>query len=252
MNALIIEDELDNQEVLRLLLSQYHPDIALKAQCYTAQAGLVAISEHQPQLVFLDIGLPDMTGFDMLSQLDNIDFGVVFVSAHEQHAAQAFRWSALDFLVKPVTPTLLSEAIAKAKRAMADSNTSKQLSLLLDHVKSLQKSKPLSRLALPTANDIEFVDIETVIRIEGEKNYSTFYLGDKRKITVSRTLGEYEKILAGTTFMRIQKSHIVNLVHVRKFVKSDGGWITTTDGAELPVSPLKRDELLEQLAFVGK
>ena len=249
MTAIIIEDEADNQEVLRLLLSQYFPNIHLLGQYFTAQEGLLALKTLQPELVFLDIGLPDMTGFELLHQLAEIPFGVVFVSAHEHHAAQAFRWSALDFLVKPVTATLLAEAIEKAEQRRTLPNTTQQLKLLLENINSLQKTKAIAKLALPTTSDIEFVQINDIIRIEGDKNYSTFFLMDKRKITVSRTLGEYEKMLEHSNFMRIQKSHIINLVHVKKFIKSDGGWVLTADGAEVPVSPLKRELLLLQLSF---
>jgi two-component system LytT family response regulator len=127
--------------------------------------------------------------------------------------------------------------------------TAQQLRLLLENMNSLQRAKPLAKLALPTSTDIEFVNISDIIRVEGEKNYSTFFLNDKRKITVSRTLGEYEKLLDKSTFMRIQKSHLVNLIYIKKYIKSDGGWVLTSDGAELPVSPLKREALLGELSF---
>ena len=249
MTALIIEDDADSQEVLRLLLAQHFPQIRLLGQYYTAREGLSAIRAHSPQLVFLDIGLPDKTGFELLQEIDQVTFDLVFVSGHDQYAAQAFRWSALDFLVKPVTASLLREAIEKAESRRQLPGTAQQLRLLLENINSLQRAKPLAKLALPTATDIEFVNLSDVIRVEGEKNYSTFFLNDKRKITVSRTLGEYEKMLEATTFMRIQKSHLVNLIYIKKYIKSDGGWVLTADGAELPVSPLKREALLGQLGF---
>ncbi len=249
MTALIIEDDVDSQEVLRLLLAQHFPQIRLLVQCHTAQQGLAAIRALSPELIFLDIGLPDKTGFDLLREIDHIAFEVVFVSAHDHYAAEAFRWSALDFLVKPVTASLLREAIEKAERSRQMPGTAQQLRLLLENMNSLQRAKPLAKLALPTATDIEFVNISDVIRVEGDKNYSTFILNDQRKITVSRTLGEYEKMLVAGTFMRIQKSHLVNLVYVKKYLKGDGGWLLTADGAELPVSPLKREALLEKLSF---
>ena len=247
--ALIIEDDPDSQEVLRLLLTQHFPQIRLLAQCCTAQEGIHAIRTLRPELVFLDIGLPDKTGFELLREIENIHFEIIFVSAHDHYAAQAFRWSALDFLVKPVTASLLKEAIAKAENRRQMPGAAQQLRLLLENINSLQRAKPLAKLALPTAADIEFVNISDVIRIEADKNYSTFVLNDKRKVTVSRTLGEYEKMLEQTTFMRIQKSHLVNLIYIKKYLKGDGGWVLTADGAELPVSPLKREALLGQLGF---
>lgn len=249
IKAIIIEDDLDNQEVLRLLLMQHFHQIKILALCSSVAEGLAAIQKHQPDLLFLDINLPDKSGFDLLAAAGNIDFDVIFISAHQNYAAQAFRWSALDFLVKPITRSLLQEAIEKAERRRQIPASAQQLRLLLENINSVQRSKPLAKLALPTANDIEFVNIGEVVRIEGEKNYSTFFLTDKRKITVSRTLGEYEKMLDNTTFMRIQKSHLVNLLYVKKYLKSDGGWVAMADGSELPVSPLKREALLAQLSF---
>jgi two-component system, LytTR family, response regulator len=250
ITTLIIEDNSDSQEVLKLLLEQHFPQIKVLAQCLTAAEGEAAIARYKPDLVFLDVELGDKTAFELLSTLGEISFEIIFISGHVNHAAQAFRWSALDFLVKPITASLLQEAVEKAeKRRQLPGSTAQQLRLLLENVNSLQRARPLAKLALPTANDIEFVNIGDVIRIEGDKNYSTFYLNDKRKVMVSRTLGEYEKMLEDTTFMRIQKAHLVNLVYVKKYIKNDGGWILTADGAELPVSPLKRDALLEKLSF---
>lgn len=248
MTALIIEDDADNQAVLRLLLDQHFPKIRVLAACYSVQEGIKAIQTYQPEIIFLDIALPDGTGFDILRDTENTSFSIIFVSAHDHFAAQAFRWSAIDYLVKPVTASLLREAIEKVETRKQLPGTAQQIRMLLENINSIQRAKPLAKLALPTTNDIEFVNIGDIIRVEGEKNYSTFFLNDKRKITVSRTLGEYEKMLGQTTFMRVQKSHIVNLVYVKKYVKSDGGWIITADGAELPVSPLKRDALLAQLS----
>ena len=249
MKAIIIEDDADSQDVLRMLLHENFPYINIVAQCYTAQEGLKAIQSLRPDLVFLDIGLPDKTGFELLRSIDHIDFDLIFVSGLDAQAAQAFRWSALDFLVKPVTASLLREAMEKVEQRRQTPGTAQQLRLLLENMNSLQRAKPLAKLALPTSTDIEFVNISDIVRVEGEKNYSTFFLNDKRKITVSRTLGEYEKLLDKSTFMRIQKSHLVNLIYIKKYIKSDGGWVLTSDGAELPVSPLKREALLGELSF---
>lgn len=247
--CLIIEDDRDSQDVLRLLLEQHFPQIKILAQCYSGAAGEVALAQYKPDLVFLDIELGDKKAFELLSTFGEIPFEIIFVSGHSNYAAQAFRWSAIDFLVKPVTASLLREAIEKASKHRQMPGAVEQLRLLLENINSQQRAKPLAKLALPTATDIEFVNIGDVIRIEGDKNYSTFILNDKRKITVSRTLGEYEKLLEATTFMRIQKSHLVNLAYVKKYIKSDGGWVLTADGAEVAVSPLKREALLARLSF---
>jgi two-component system, LytTR family, response regulator len=247
MKALIIEDDSNNHEVLRLLLNQHFPEITLFPPCFNAEQGRLAILSLQPDLVFLDIELPDKSGFDLLRELEHINFEIIFVSGYQQFAAEAFRWSALDYLMKPITAELLSEAIEKMRKRQQMLGGSQQLQLLLENINSLQRAKPLSKLALPTSSDIEFVNINDIIRVEGDKNYSTFLLNDKRKITVSRTLGEFDKLLENSTFMRIQKSHLVNLVYVKKYVKSDGGWVQTADGAEIPVSPTKREQLLLQM-----
>lgn len=249
MTALIIEDDSDSHDVLRLLLAQYFPHIQLLQPCYNAAEGRQAILRFKPELVFLDIELPDKNAFELLQDLQEVRFDIIFVSAHNHYAAQAFRWCAMDYLVKPVTASLLKEAIEKVEQRREMPGAAQQLRLLMENFNSLQRARPLAKLALPTSSDIEFVNINDVIRVEGDKNYSTFFLNDKRKITVSRTLGEYEKMLQDTSFLRIQKSHLVNLVYVRKYLKGDGGWVLMADDAELPVSPLKREALLEQLSY---
>jgi two-component system, LytTR family, response regulator len=252
LTTIIIEDDFDSREVLRLLLSQHFPHIKILAQCATATEGLEAIRTLKPQLIFLDVNLPDKTGFDLLRETDHSTFETIFVSAFDHFAAQAFRWSALDFLVKPVTLSLLQEAIDKAERRRQQPAAVEQMRQLLDNINSLQLNKRINKLALPTTADIEFVNLNDIIRVEGDKNYSTFVLNDKRKITVSRTLAEYERLLENTTFMRVQKSHLANLMYVKKYLKGDGGWILMADGSEIPVSPLKREELLERLSEGAK
>lgn len=248
LSAVLIEDDLDSRLALRLLLTQHFHHIHLVAECNTAQEGAHAIAFYQPDLVFLDVALPDKNGFELLSSLPKINFGLIFVSAHAHFADKAFRWSAIDYLVKPITVALLHEAIQKAEAQMHRSVFEKQLQLLLEHVNSLQGVKSLAKLALHTATDIEFVNIGDVVRVESDKNYSTFFLNDKRSITVSRTLGEYEKMLAGTSFMRVQKSHLVNLMYVKKYIKTEGGFLVMADGVQLPVSPLKKDEVMVRLS----
>jgi two-component system, LytTR family, response regulator len=246
--AIIVEDDFDSAEVLRMLLNQYFPHITLLAHCGTVAEGLAAIHTLKPNLVFLDIQLPDKSGFDLLRETDHSAFDTIFVSSHDHLAAQAFRWSALDFLVKPITPSHLREAITKAEHRRQIPATNEQIRLLLENVNSLQRARPLAKLALATTAEIEFVNINDVVRIEGDKGYSTFVLNDKRKIMVSRTLGDYEKMLDTTMFMRVQKSHLVNLVYVKKYIKGDGGWILMADGTEVPISPLKREDLLGRLS----
>jgi two-component system, LytTR family, response regulator len=249
LNTIIIEDDRDSQYVLSTLLAQYFPQISLLAQCYNAAEGVAAIKQMKPDLIFLDIDLGDKSAFQLLESLEDLNFEIIFVSGYANFAAQAFRWSAVDYLVKPVTISLLGEALEKAERRLLMPNTIEQIQLLLENMNSLQRAKPLVKIALPTLNEIEFVNVNDIVRVEGDKNYSTFFLSDKRKITVSRTLGEYEKMLEGITFMRIQKSHLVNLIYVKKYLKGDGGWVLTSDGAQVPVSPLKRDALFSQLSM---
>lgn len=249
LKTIIIEDDSDSQYVLSTLLAEYFPHIVLLAQCYSAAEGEAAIKQMKPDLIFLDIDLGDKDAFQLLNTLENLNFEIIFVSGYANFAAQAFRWSAVDYLVKPVTLSLLTEALEKAERRLLLPNTIEQIRLLLENMNSLQRAKPLAKLALPTLNEIEFVNVNDIVRVEGDKNYSTFFLNDKRKITVSRTLGEYEKMLEGITFMRIQKSHLINLIYVKKYLKGDGGWVLTADGVEVPVSPLKREALLSQLSM---
>jgi two-component system, LytTR family, response regulator len=249
MNALIIEDDCNSLEVLKLLLNRDFSEINLLNPCTNAKDGKIAIQRFLPDLVFLDIELPDKTGFELLQEFDTIPFSIIFVSGHNHFAAEAFRWSALDYLVKPITAGLLAEAIEKSHQRRQLPHSSYQLQLLLDSLERTQRAKPLTKLALPTLSDIEFVNTTDIIRIEGEKNYSTFFLNDKRKITVSRNLGEFDKMLENSSFMRIQKSHLVNLAYVKKYIKADGGSVITSDGAEIPVSPTKRELLLSQMTM---
>lgn len=249
MKAVIIDDEHQSHDVLRNLLSRNHPDIEVLASGYNVKEGVALISEHRPDLVFLDIEMPDGLGFDLLEQVGNLDFFVIFVTGYEKYAITAIKFGALDYLVKPVTPEALREAILKAKEKKLEKISREQMQLTLEAYRKLFKQELPTKLSISTSEGIIFKLVKDIIRLEAQQNYTQFVLRQGReKILASINLGEYEEQFEPYEgFMRVHRSHLVNLSYVEKYVKSGGRHLVMSDGATVPVSRMYRDKLEKQL-----
>src|SRR3546814_80802 len=242
INALIIEDEVNNREYLRQMLDRF-ADIAVMGEAGTAEEGIRLIRGVKPDLVFMDIEMPGASGFECLERVRDLNFEIIFVTAYDHYALNAIKFSALDYLLKPVNAAELETAIEKAKRKIGDKTENLRLKNLLES----QTGQFPRQLALSSAERIEFISVEDIVRCRGENNYTRFHLAGGREILVSQTLGGYEQILAEHHFLRVHQSHLVNTRQIQTFVKGDGGYLKMTDGSNIPLANSKKVQLMEQL-----
>lgn len=244
--TLIIDDEVRGCLSLQKMLQHTSTDIEVSGLAHSGTEGLEKIEELKPDLVFLDIQMPDMTGFGMLEKLENINFDIIFTTAYDQYAIKAFRYSAVDYLLKPIDMDELKEALNKfrSRKDGTQPPQHQQLNTLFQQV-------TLKKITLPTQEGLLFVNIDDIIRLQSTSNYTTFYLGNKKSIVVSKTLGEFESILEPHHFYRTHNSHIINLGHIEKYIKGEGGTVIMTDKTEIEVSRRKKDDFLKKLEEVA-
>jgi two-component system LytT family response regulator len=247
--AILIDDDANLRAGMRQLLSIYAPEINVLGEAESVQTGVEAINLLQPQVIFLDIQLSDGTGFDLLEKLaemnGKISSQVVFITAHEQYAIKAFRFSALDFLLKPVDPEELQKVIYKIKNVLAKSDNYAHIDLLLENIR--RKVDNFKRIALSTSDGIHLFEISDIIRCESEDNYTKFFIKNNKPILISKTLKEYEDLLTEHGFERIHQSHLINLVYLKSYIKRDGGYVVMADNSNLPISQRKKERLQELL-----
>jgi two-component system LytT family response regulator len=242
LKAIIVDDEPDCCETLSMLLERYCPEVGVTAVCHSGAEALQAIPEQKPQLVFLDIEMPHMNGFQLLEQLPAIDFELVFTTSYDQYAIKAIRFSALDYLLKPVDREELRQAVQKvAKRQQPP--LPQQLEILLQKLHQPATSK----IAIPTMEGLQMIPVASIITCKSDSNYTTLYLKGKQKITASRTLKEVEEMLEGLSFLRVHQSHLVNLDEVGKYVRGEGGYLVMSDGSAVDVARSRKDLLLQKL-----
>jgi two-component system, LytTR family, response regulator len=246
MKAVIIDDEKRTRELIAKLIESFELGIETFPIGENVTSGLKAIEDIHPDIVFLDIQMPDGTGFDLLKMIPQKNFEVIFITAHEEFAIKAIKFSALDYILKPIDPEELKKSIEKAIESIDHKKEDTQFEALQQNIQPSQKR----RLVLKTQESVHVVDLDKIIRCEADRNYTSFYLIDHKKILVSKTLKDYETLLTGHNFLRVQQSHLVNLDYVDRYDKAHGGTVIMKDGSEVPISPAKRDiffKILENL-----
>lgn len=245
MNCVIVEDEPQSAERLMILLGKYHSQqIHVEKWLKTPEETLEYLGKNSPDLVFFDVEIRDQTAFELMNQLPKIEFKVIFTTAHEGYALKAIKVSALDYLLKPIDQTELAEAIEKVEKSRERSDSVKQI---LDLIADLKKEKLPSKIGLPTLFGQEYVTPEEIIRCEADVNYTHIFLKGGRKLTVAKTLKEYESLLADQGFFRVHNSHLVNLREVKFYNKGKGGFLILKDGSEVEVASRRKDALLRAL-----
>lgn len=242
MRALIIDDEPKNVRILRKLLEDYCPQIEVAGEAGDARAAFSIIRELKPELLFLDIEMPYGNAFDLLDKLMPVNFEIIFITAFDDYTLKAFKYSALDYLLKPVDIDELKAAVKKAAEKIAGKNINQQLGNLLSNLKNSQA--PLQKIALPSADGIVFISVEDIIRCEASGNYTIIYADSKEKITASKNIKDYEEILPPGIFCRIHNSHIINLNRIKKYHRGRGGFVVMDDGTSIEVASRRRDEFL--------
>jgi two-component system LytT family response regulator len=243
IKAILIDDEKHCRETLSIQLEKYCPDVQLLAQCSSAAEGLQAIAQHSPDVVFLDVEMPQMNGFEMLGQLSPIPFEVIFTTGYDAYAIKAIRFSALDYLLKPIDKEELKKAVAKVSHKNSHKLTD-QLDVLLEKLHNKQSA--LQKIALPTGDGFELVPLENILHCESDSNYTHIVLKNGRKILVSRTLKEIEELLEGYSFVRVHHSHLVNLNEITRYIRGEGGYVVMSNNTSIAVSRSRKDALLKK------
>ena len=252
ITALLIDDDQNLRNGMKGLLTRYAPEIHILGEADSVESGIEAIDKFKPQVVFLDIQLGDSTGFDILEQLalknGKSSSHIVFITAHEQYAIKAFRFSALDFLLKPVDPEELQKVLEKIKNVLKQNDGYAHIDLLLENIR--KKVDNFKRIALSTSDGIHLFEISDIIRCESEDNYTKFYIKNNKPIMISKTLKEYEDMLTEHGFERIHQSHLINLSYLKSYIKKDGGYVIMADNSNLPISQRKKERLQELLKTI--
>lgn len=243
INAILIDDEVHCLDTLSILLKEYCPDVQIIEKCRSGKEGLLSVKKAIPDLVFLDIEMPGMNGFEMLEQLTGISFAIIFTTSYDQYAIKAIRFSALDYLLKPIDPNELISAVRKVTEArhlpMAE-----QFQMLLKQLRN--KDHQFNKIAVPTAEGFELIPADQVVRCEADDNYTHLFLKNKTKVTACRTLKEVEEQLHDFTFfIRVHHSHIVNLNEVTKYIRGEGGYLVMCDNSSVNVSRSRKEALLK-------
>ena len=243
IRSVIIDDEENSRNTIFNILTNYCKNIAVVGQAGGVAEGLLLIMKETPDVVFLDIQMGDGTGFDLLEKISNINFQVIFITAYDQYALKAIKFSALDYILKPVNPHHLVEAISKIK---INNNDYQEISSKISTL--LRNKNGFERITLPTFEGLKFVNIKDIIRCEADSNYTHFMLSSGDTFLVTRTLKEYEETLSDLDFIRIHQSHLVNIKYIDRYIKGDGGSIVMVDGSEVEVSRRRKDEFLRRMA----
>jgi two-component system, LytTR family, response regulator len=244
INAVLIDDEPKNIRILSKLLQDYCPEVHVAGTAENHQDAIETISRLRPDLIFLDIEMPDGNAFDLLNRLMPVKSEIVFVTAHENYALKAFRYSALDYMLKPVSIESLRQAVAKAEKRIGEKNINERLDNFL---KNQDEKYSFSRIALPVKNGIEFFEFADIVFCKAEGPYTRFEFTNKQALLVSGSLKEYEELLPAVSFCRIHNSYLVNLNHIKKYHKGKGGSVEMSNGVSIEVSLRKRDEFINRL-----
>ncbi|MEK8180303.1 LytTR family DNA-binding domain-containing protein [Flavobacterium buctense] len=251
ITALLIDDDSNLRNGMKSLLARYAPEIRIIGEAESVETGTALLLQNPPQVLFLDIHLGDGSGFDLLEEVNKkgkLNSQIVFITAHEQYAIKAFRFSALDFLLKPVDPEELEKVIGKLKNIIDKNDNVAHIDLLLENIR--KKVDNFKRIALSNSDGIHLFEVSDIIRCESEDNYTKFYIKNSKPILISKTLKEYEELLTEHGFERIHQSHLINLVYLKSYIKKDGGYVVMADNAHLPISQRKKERLQELLKML--
>ena len=244
ITAIIIDDERKGRNALRQKLVQYCPQVTLLGEGESGEDGIRLIEKHDPAIVFLDIEMPLMNGFDMLQNLPTKNFHLIFTTAYDQYAIKAIKYAAFDYLLKPIDIAELQETIKKAEQQIALNNTDERLETLTHH---LAGKHPLQKIAIPTMEGLLFFNLADIVYLQSESNYTTLHFVNETKLVASRTLREFEDLLPPDMFFRTHNSYIINLHFIKRYLKGDGGQIEMQNGHFVDVARRKKEEFIKMI-----
>ena len=245
IKAIIIDDEKKAREILLGLITKFCPNIEVVGQAESVDTAEEMVKKHKPDLIFLDVEMPFGNGFDLLDRLKPIDFDVIFTTAYDHYAIKAIRFSALDYLLKPIDPDELKVAIDRVEEKIANKNGIE--SRIENLLQGLKTNKP-KRIAIPSLEGLSLVNVDEIIRCEADANYTRIFMQGGEAILVSKTLKEYEDMLGDYNFVRIHHHNLINMAHVQKYLRGEGGYVILSDNSQVEVSRRKKNEFLERLA----
>ncbi len=247
LHSVIVDDEVQSRFVVRKMLEMYCPQVSVVGEAANIEEAYALIQEHQPDLVFLDVEMPHGSGFELLKKFSYVPFDVIFVTGFDQYALQAIKFCALDYLLKPINA---NEFIVAVNRCFAKKQqtpaTDDRLRHLMENIRTQQLVS--HKIALATAQGIEFMEVGNIIHCEAEGNYTVIYLTDKSRCVATGKIKEFEELLQGYSFVRVHKSHLINVQYIRKFLKKEGGYFVMQDNQEIPVARRKKEEVMKILS----
>lgn len=247
LKAIIIDDENSSRQSLRQKVEHYCMDVELIAECENGEEGIKAIEEKHPDIVFLDVEMPRMNGFTMLQNINNQNFELIFTTAYDHYAIRAIRFSALDYLVKPIEVQDLQLAVERAKEKREQHHPNERIETLLHNL--LDEKHTTKRIAIPSMEGLQFIEISDIVYLEAESNYTIIYLKSLPKLTVSKTLKDFEELLPPQIFLRIHHSHLINKNHIQKYFKGEGGQVMMSNGKTLDVARRKKEEFMKAIGY---
>lgn len=245
IKVVLVDDQEFCTEALKDILEEHCTEVEIVSICHSGKDGIKAIKKHKPDLVFLDVEMPEMTGFEMLEKFKDPEFDIIFTTSFDKYSIQAIRNSALDYLLKPVNPR---ELVAAVERAKKNNGLPQKSNLQLLYKNLSENKKTFGQVALPSSDGLLFVNVADIIHCESDSNYTTFYLTNKEKIVVTKTLKEVESLLEGNNFFRIHNSHLISLSHIKKYVRGNAGYVIMTDGSHLNIGRNRKEDFLKQFA----
>ncbi|MES2590300.1 MAG: LytTR family DNA-binding domain-containing protein [Bacteroidota bacterium] len=248
IKAIIVDDESGARESLLKMIEKNCKNIEIVAKADSMLGAYDAILKYSPDLVFLDIEMPNGNAFDLLEKFDKINFDIIFTTAYDHYAIKGIKYSALDYLLKPIDPEELIQAVHRFEEKSGQKNTlDKQFKTLLSNIKPENK---LKKVGIPDGDGLIFINLSDIIRCDSDGNYTFFILVTGKKIIASRTLGEYEQMFADDNFFRVHRSHLINLQHVKKYIKGEGGYAVMSDNSQVEVSRRNKMDFLEKLSLL--
>lgn len=241
MKVIIVDDQVSVRNSISAILNKDYPEIEIIATAGTIEDGYSVIKNEEPNLLFLDVELPDGTGFELLQKLLPVDFKVIFITGHQEYALKAIKMSALDFILKPFERDEIHDAVDRAREVINKEEEQVKLQALSEN---LENKKILKRIILATSDNLHLVAIADIIRAEADSNYTKFFIADGQKIMVSRTIKEFDTLMADSGMVRVHQSHLVNISFVDKYIRRDGGSLQLKDGTSIPVSQNLRKKVI--------